>query len=71
MTVKEIDKKIEELRNETAKLKRHNDWRSRAFVEELYRIGNQIERLRLKRNQTIWKNFGKEARNKRRNNGGN
>lgn len=66
VTVKEIDKKIEELRKEIAKLKRHNDWRSRVFIEELHRLVNQIERLRLKRNQTVWKNFGKEVRNKRR-----
>lgn len=65
MTVEEIDKKIEELRKEFARLKRHNDWRSRAFVEELYKLGHQIERLKLKRNQTVWKNFGKEARDKR------
>lgn len=65
MTVEEIDKRIEELRKEIASLKRHNDWRSRAFIEELHRLGNQIERLRLKRNQTVWKNFGKEARDKR------
>lgn len=43
--------------------------RSRAFVEELYMLVNQIEKLKLKRNQTVWKDFGKEARNKRRNSG--
>lgn len=70
MTVKEIDKKIEGLRKEITRLKRHNDWRSRTFIEELHKLVRQIERLRIKRNQVIWKDFGKEARNKRRNNGG-
>ena len=65
MTVKEIDKKIEELRKETLRLKRHNDWRSRVFIEELHELCQQIERLRLKRNQAVWKEFGKEARSRR------
>lgn len=65
MTVREIDKKIEELRKEIARLKRHNDWRSRVFIEELHELCQQIERLRLKRNQVVWKEFGKEVRGRR------
>ena len=66
MTVKEIDKKIEELRKEIAKLKRHNKyWLSRSLIEEHHELARQIERLKLKRNQAVWKDFGKEARSKR------
>lgn len=65
MTIKEIDKKIEELRKEIIRLKRHNDWRSKTFIEELHKLVNQIERLKFKRNQTVWKEFGKEVRGRR------